>query len=320
MSTAAEPTPRCVGIALGEDEREEFTAAVSAAIASSGLDLELKPDASPGEIDYLVYNVDSGVSEFAPYTKLRAILNTWAGVEAVIGRITWPEHVPFCRMVEPGMTIGMVEYFVGHALRYHLDIDRWVRLSAEGTWQKWSPPLARDRTVGVLGLGALGAATAEALVDLNFRVVGWSRSPKTIAGVTCHHGDAGLSTTLANAEILVVILPLTADTREILNAERFAMMPSGACVINAGRGPLIDDDALLDALGSGQLRHATLDVFREEPLPKEHPFWRHSQVTVTPHIASITRPATAAAAILEQIRRDMNGAPLLHVVDRDRGY
>lgn len=312
---------RRVRVALEPHEMAEWTAALEQSLAEANLPVKIaEPDVPAGEIDYLVYNVDSGLTDFTPYTRLRAILNTWAGVESVVGKLDWPAHVPFCRMVEPGLTEGMVEYFAGHTMRYHLDIDRFQADSAAGRWEKWSPPLARDRGVGVLGLGALGAATTDMLLRLGFRVSGWSRTQKSIDGVDCHAGADGLRKVLATSEILIVILPLTPETTCILNAETLAHLPKGACLINAGRGPLIDDDALLEAMTSGQVRHATLDVFREEPLPDAHPFWRHPQVTVTPHIAAVTRPRTATQEIVQQIARDLAGKQLCHIVDPDRGY
>lgn len=307
-----------VGLAIDAAETEEWTAALQAALAP--LPVDFRPDAAAGEVDYLVYNIDSGVRDFAPYTRLKAILNTWAGVEKVVGHLDWPAHVPFTRMVEPGLTEGMVEFFVGHVMRYHLDIDRALTDSASGRWQQWTPPLARERTVGILGLGTLGQATAAALNGLGFRVMGWSRTAKEIPGTACHHGDAGLEVVLAEATILCVILPATPATENILNARTLALMPKGACIINAGRGPLIDDGALLAALASGHIAHATLDVFRTEPLPAGDPYWQNPKVTVTPHIAAATRASTAAEAIADQIARHLAGQPLLHVVDTARGY
>ncbi|MEM0988447.1 MAG: glyoxylate/hydroxypyruvate reductase A [Pseudomonadota bacterium] len=311
---------RTIGLAVDAEEHATILPELQRAAAASGRDLVVDPDATPEDVDYLVYNIDSGLTEFSAYTKLRAILNTWAGVEAVVGRITFPDGVPFCRMVEPGMTQGMSEYFVAHTMRYMIDIDRAVTQSADGVWQKWTPPLARQTPVGILGLGELGAATGAKLTALGFPVHGWSRSLKSLDGIICHAGDSGLAEVLSKSKILILILPLTPGTREIINAARLALLPRGACLINAGRGPLIDDTALLDALVSGRLRHATLDVFREEPLPPSHPFWGHPQITITPHIAAETRMDTAADAILEQIGRDLDGAALQHIVDPVRGY
>jgi glyoxylate/hydroxypyruvate reductase A len=173
-----------------------------------------------------------------------------------------------------------------------------------------------QRKVGVLGLGELGGACAGTLAQLGFQVMGWSRSAKDIPGVTCLHGPDGLATVLGEAEILILLTPFTSKTENLLNAERLAALPKGAVIINPGRGGLIDDDALLAALDAGHIGHATLDVFRVEPLPKDHPYWAHPRVTVTPHIASETRSDTAAAVIAENIRRGEQGESLLHVVDR----
>lgn len=317
---SAGPAACTIGVVLPPDEQAVFPQALESAVARSGRPLRVVRDAPPEDVDYLVWNVDSGVTNFAPYTRLRAILNTWAGVEGVVGRVRWPEHVPLVRMVEPGMNEGMAEYFTAHVLRYHLDIDRAQAQSAAGRWEIWEPPVARDRTVGILGLGALGTATAAMLAPIGFRLLGWSRTPKDLPGVDCRHGAGGLDEVLSRAEILVLVLPLTPETQNLLDARALSLLPRDACLINAGRGPLIDDDALLAALASGQLRHATLDVFRKEPLPPDHPFWRHPGITVTPHIAAITRPGTAAEAIVAQIGRDLDGFALQHVVDPARGY
>ena len=311
---------RIIGLAVGAGEQARLSIELERAIAASGRDLKLDADADPATVDYLVYNIDSGITEFSAYPRLRAIFNTWAGVEAVVDRVTWPEHVPFVRMVESGMTDGMSEYFVGHTMRYMLDIDRAQSQSAGGIWQKWSPPLARETPVGILGLGELGRATAAKLSALGFPVHGWSRSPKTLDAITCHHGPEGLDTLLSQVDILILILPLTDSTRHILNIRTLGVLKAGACIINAGRGPLIDDDALLAALANGHVRHATLDVFAVEPLPEDHLYWRNPKVTITPHIAAETRYDTAAQSILTQISRDIDGFALQHIVDTGRGY
>ncbi|MEO1732199.1 MAG: NAD(P)-dependent oxidoreductase, partial [Pseudomonadota bacterium] len=193
-------------------------------------------------------------------------------------------------------------------------------LNTSGAWAPAAPPLAGDRTVAVLGLGALGRAAGTALAQLGFHVVGWSRSAKDIPSIECYHGESGLSEALAKAEIAVLLLPNTPDTENLLNAERLRLLPQGAVILNPGRGSLIDDEALLAALDDGHIGHATLDVFRNEPLPSEHPYWRHARVTVTPHIASETRPGSASRTIAVNIKRGEDGAPFLHLVDREKGY
>ena len=290
-----------------------------AALQDAGLGhAELAIEADPAQVDYIVYAPNSGLTDFTPYTRLKAVLNLWAGVEDVVGNPTLT--VPLARMVDDGLTEGMVEWVTGHVLRHHLGIDTHIH-GQDGKWRADStPPLARDRTVAILGLGVLGTACAEALARLNFRTLGWSRSPKTVPGITCHHGAEGLRAALKEAEIAVLLLPDTPATENTLNAETLALMPPGAVILNPGRGPLIDDAALLAALDAGRVGHATLDTFRTEPLPHDHRYWSHPAVTVTPHIASTTRTASAARTIVENIRRGEAGEPFRHLVDRSLGY
>jgi glyoxylate/hydroxypyruvate reductase A len=309
-------------LTVAENVREKWTDAldVAARAASQPVDLAVAPDAhDPATIDYMVYANAGPVTDFTPYTGLKLIQNIWAGVEKVLTIPSLPETVPFARMVEPGMTIGMRDYVIAHVMRYHAEIDTVIHGIGEG-WTAPVPPLSADRRVAILGLGTLGGTVAQALVALGFKVSGWSRSPRDIPGVETHAGAAGLPLVLAKADILVCLLPRTPATENLLNAATLAMLPEGARLINAGRGELIDDGALIDALDTGPLAHATLDVFREEPLPKGHPFRHHPKVTVTPHIASVTRPATAAETVIAQIRRGEAGEPFAYVVDRARGY
>ena len=303
-------------------DRAPWRAALLAGAAALGLPMTLHDDPAavdPATVDCLVFAHAGPVQDFRPYVRLRAILSIWAGVEKALAMPGLPEGVPLTRMVEPGLVWGMRDYVVGHVMRRHLDLD--AALAGPGpVWGEPVPPLARDRTVGVLGLGALGGVAARALAALDFRVLGWSRTAKAIPGVDCRTGPEGLCAVLAAAEILVCLLPATPATEGLLDAAALALLPCGASLINAGRGALIDDAALLAALDAGRLANATLDVFRVEPLPADHPFRRHARVTVTPHVASATRPETAAPEILAQIARLARGEPLIHVVDRRRGY
>ena len=290
---------------------------LSDGLSAAGLDVRLGRDFAPDDVDYVVYAPNSALQDFAPYTRLKAVLSLWAGVEQIAGNATLT--VPLARMVDHGLTQGMTEWVVGHVLRYHLGMDAHI-VNPEHAWTPVAPPLAQQRHVTILGLGALGQAAARTLADLGFPVSGWSRTARALPGVTCHHGDAGLQDALATAEILVLLLPDTPATENILNETSLGWLPKGAHIINPGRGPLIDDEALLAALDADHIAHATLDVFRTEPLPQEHPYWAHPKVTVTPHIASETRPETAAQVICENIRRGESGEPLLHLVDRALGY
>lgn len=290
-----------------------------AAFADAGLDVALTDDpAGAWTFDYVIYTPGGPVRDFAPFTRVKAVLSLWAGVEGIVGTV--PRELPLCRMVDAGLSRGMVEYVAAHVLRYHVGTDAHV-LGQDGLWRNGVfPPLAADRTVGVLGLGALGHAVATTLALLGFDVRGWSRRLRDVPGVATFAGEAGLAAVLGASDILVTLLPATPDTAGLLDAARLARLPDGARLINPGRGTILDDAALLDALNSGRLAHATLDVFRTEPLPPDHPFWSHPRVTVTPHVAAETRPETASLAVAENIRRGEAGEPFLHRVDRDAGY
>ncbi|WP_084861069.1 2-hydroxyacid dehydrogenase [Salibaculum halophilum] len=286
------------------------------ALAEAGLSADLSPNHAPERVDYIVTAPNGDVQDYSPYTRCKLVQTIWAGVETLTDNPTLVQ--PLARMVDPGLTQGMVEWVTGHVLRHHLGMDRHI-LGQDGSWRSEVPPLAADRPVSVLGLGALGTACATTLAGLGFAVRGWARRDREIPGVEVFSGDDGLAAALRDAEIVVLLLPLTAQTRHVMRPDRLALMAPGAVLLNPGRGPLIDEAALLAALDS-HLGHATLDVFETEPLPADHPFWAHPKVTVTPHIASATRPATAATVIAENIRRGEAGAPFLHLVDRDTGY
>ncbi|MFN3292760.1 MAG: 2-hydroxyacid dehydrogenase [Gemmobacter sp.] len=288
-----------------------------AALAEAGLEARLVTEAAPETVDYIVYAPGGTVQDFAPYTRCKAVLNLWAGVERIVGNPTLTQ--PLCRMVDPALTQGMVEWVTGHVLRHHLGMDRHI-VNPGHVWAPEPPPLAGERRVAMLGLGELGRACAAMLVTLGFAVQGWSRSPRAVPGIACHHGDDGLQAALTGADIVVTLLPATPETENLLDARRLGWLAPGAAVVNPGRGTLIDDAALLAALEAGQVGHATLDVFRVEPLPADHPFWAHPRVTVTPHVAAETRPASASRVVAENIRRGEAGEPLLHLVDRARGY
>lgn len=294
-----------------------YEAPLRRALAATGLDHVLSADLPPERVDYIVYAPNSELCDFTPFTRLKAVLNLWAGVEDVVGNPTLT--VPLARMVDPGLTQGMVEWVTGQTLRHHLGLDTHI-LGQDGTWRHAIPPLAWDRPVSVLGLGELGREAARALAGLGFAVTGWSRRARAIEGIRCLHGPPGLSAALQGCEIAILLLPATAATENLLNAETLGLLAPGACIINPGRGALIDDDALLAALDSGRIGHATLDVFRSEPLPAGHPYWAHPRVTVTCHVASETRAGSASGVIAENIRRSEAGEPLLHLVDRRRGY
>ena len=300
-----------------EENWKRYKAPLQDALDDKSLDYELGTTITPSEVDFIIYAPSSSLQDFSPYTKLKAVLNLWAGVEGVTNNKTL--NVPLARMVDSGLTDGMVEWVTGHTLRHHLGIDKHIH-GQDGIWRSYVPPLAKDRIVTILGLGTLGTACGIALKRLGFNVRGWSRREKRVDGIICFYGDDQVDSSLMDADIVVLLLPDTPLTQNILNQHTLNLLKRGAFVLNPGRGPLIDDDALLAALETGQIEHATLDVFRIEPLPKNHQYWSNNKVTVIPHKASETRPRTASQVIAMNIKRAENGQKLLYLVDRENGY
>lgn len=283
------------------------------------LEFRVWPDAGdPAEIDYaLVWKPPPGVLAGLPNLKL--ILSLGAGVEPLLADSTLPD-APLIRMVAEGLTEDMAAYAVLQVLRWQRQVDAYAAQQREGVWKQLGHRPASELRVGILGLGVLGEAAAKALLPLGFQVAGWSRTPKTIRGVETLHGEDGLVALAARSDFLICLLPLTDETRGILGAKLFATLPKGAVVINAARGGHLVEADLLAALESGHLGGASLDVFAEEPLPPGHPFWTHPKVHVTPHVAGITHPSRSADHVADAILRLETGQPLLHVVDRARGY
>lgn len=255
---------------------------------------------------------------FEPFPNLSLVVNLGAGIDSLAGRADLPD-VPIARLSDDGMIALMKSYVLFSVIRYARDIPDFEQAKRLSEWRYIHPrPLHRIK-VGVLGLGHLGSAVASALANLGFAVHGWDHVEKTIAGVECHFGRAR-DEFLSQVEILVNMLPLTTHTKGLIDASVFNTLPKGAKFINASRGPVVDEPALIEALRSGQIGGATLDVFWTEPLPADHPFWQMENVLITPHLASITVPETAARDVAENIRRVRNGHEPLHLVNPSRGY
>lgn len=265
----------------------------------------------------LVWKPPAGMLATLP--NLGLILSLGAGVEPLLLDPTLPE-VPLVRMVSDGLTHDMTGYVALQVLRWHRQLDEYRELQVAGQWRPLGHKPAAEVNVGILGLGELGTAAARTLCSMNYRVMGWSRSPKEIEGVECHSGPAGLTAMLKQSDLLVCLLPLTPDTRGLLNHSLFATLPKGAVVINAGRGGHLVEEDLLAAVDSGHLAGASLDVFVQEPLPAGHPFWRHPKIHVTPHVAAFTHPTQSARTVVDTIRAFRSGAALPNLVDRRRGY
>ncbi len=256
---------------------------------------------------------------FARYRNLRLVVNLGAGVDSLLGRGDLPA-VPISRLLDPNMASMMANYVLFAALRYARDIPEFEAAQRRGEWRFIHPRELHQIRVGVLGLGELGSVAAAELARQGFAVTGWSRSPRSLPGVTCLSGMEALPGVVAGSELLIVMLPLTVETQHLLDAELLAKLPRGAKLINVSRGQIIVEDALVAALGSGALGGATLDVFETEPLPAISPLWRMENVLITPHVASVAIPRSSAAQVAESIRRVTAGETPLAQVDPARGY
>jgi glyoxylate/hydroxypyruvate reductase A len=257
--------------------------------------------------------------ELAQFPNLEVLFSIGAGVDQLdLTRV--PPHLPVVRMIEPGLVAGMVEYATMAVLALHRGLPVYLDRQR---WRDWKPERARPAAttrVGVMGLGMLGRAVLERLAGFGFALSGWSRSQRDLAGVACYAGPDALPAFLAECDILICLLPLTASTRGILNAGLFAGLPKGAGLINVGRGQHLVTDDLLAALDRGQISAAILDVVDPEPLPPDHPFWSHPGIWLTPHVASTTQAESGAEAVIANLRRHSRGEALAGLVDRARGY
>lgn len=250
---------------------------------------------------------------------LRALFNIGAGVDALL-KLRLPAGAQVVRLDDAGMSVQMAEYVSHAVIRHFREFDGYEADMREGRWSFRKPRSRADFPVGVMGLGVLGARVAQALSVFEFPVHGWSRTPKVLEGVRTHHGDVGLQTFLSSCRVLVNLLPLTPDTRYILNRETLGRLLPGGYLVNVARGAHLVEEDLLALLDSGHLAGATLDVFRTEPLPPEHPFWRHPKLTLTPHTSARTLRDESIAQIAGKIRALEAGQPIAGLVDRVRGY
>ena len=266
----------------------------------------------------VVANPQRGLLASLP--NLRLIQSAWAGVDGLLADPTVPAHAQIARLVDPGLARAMAEAVLAHVMALHRQAPQYGEQQRRHEWRKRPQPLASQRCVGVLGLGAIGAACALALTGVGFQVLGWNRRGTVVERVETFSGEHGFMQLMSRAEIVVNILPLTRETRGILNTRAFALMRPGSALVNVGRGGHVVERDLLDALTRGQLGHAVLDVFDEEPLPPRHVYWSHPAITVLPHVAAITDPNTAAPCIASNIRRFRASLPLEGEVSRKAGY
>jgi glyoxylate/hydroxypyruvate reductase A len=286
------------------------------------LDVRIHPDiGDPADIEMtLIWRYK--LNELKSFPNLKLIASLGAGVDHLVGedRHYLPEGVPIARLVDPSMTTQMTEWCLMAILNHNRRWDAYRKFQGERRYEEIAVRQPADTTVGVLGLGELGGDLAAVLARVGYRVKGWSRSAKNLDGVVCSHGADSLPGFLGDCDIVVCLLPLTPDTKGILNARTFAQMKPGAYIVNAARGGHIVEADLIAAIDAGHIAGATLDVQQAEPMPDDHPFWYHPRIVTFPHVAAITIAESCAPQVAENYRRMKDGRPFLNLVDLDRGY
>jgi glyoxylate/hydroxypyruvate reductase A len=271
------------------------------------------------EVEFIIAN-QLPPGEFASFPNLQFVASTSAGVDRLLTDPDFPAHVPIIRSINTQRMATMCAWVCYQVIRHHRRFARYPEYQAKRIWEfvRYVPP--DEVGIGVMGLGTLGGTAARTLKGFMFDVAGWSRSPKSMDGIKCFAGGDELGAFLGRSDILVSILPGTAETTDLLNSETLALLPAGAYIVNCGRGNLIDEDALIEAMDSGHIAGAALDVFKTEPLPEDHPFWTHPKVTMTPHYSSNGGAKHGVGVVVENIRRVRAGEPLADVVDKEAGY
>jgi glyoxylate/hydroxypyruvate reductase A len=300
------------------DDPEEWRAEFAEVMPE--LDFRVWPDfGKPEEIEIaLVW--DPMADRLLEFPNLKLIASLGAGVDHLLAGTTLPEGVPMTRFVDENLTQGMREWVQLYALYCLRRVPEYLAWQSQCDWHRLDAPFAYERRIGMMGLGVLGEASARALQHIGFPVIGWSRRRKNLAGIESFAGAAELDEFLALADILVCLLPLTPQTEGIIDSGLLAKLPQGACLINGARGGLVVEADLIAALEAGRLAHAVLDVTRAEPLPAEDPLWRAPNITITPHVASITNAKSGARLVAENIRRVRAGEAPHNIVDPKAGY
>lgn len=285
------------------------------------LEIRMFPEAGPPEeIEVAVCWTSHDMNELRRYPHLKLIVSMGAGVDHLLRPPGPPPGIPVARLVDTMLTTQMGEWVLLNVLRFHRQDPDYRAQQRDRVWEELEAPVTAARRIGILGLGELGSHAAKLIAGIGFPVAGWSRRPKTVPGMENFHGRDGLDAIARRSDILICLLPLTPETRGVIDARLLALLPRGAFVINGARGGHVVDADLLAALDSGQVAGAALDVFQPEPLPADHPYWMHPRVVMTPHAASITIPESAAPQVAENIRRVREGREPINLVDFAAGY
>ncbi|MCK5425068.1 MAG: glyoxylate/hydroxypyruvate reductase A [Emcibacter sp.] len=299
-------------------ERDATDFSLMLATTDPELDIRIWPDVGDAQdIEYaIVWNHPAG--ELLKYPNLKVIASFGAGVDHIFKDPDLPDHVAITRLVDDSLSGQMCEYVAGVILNHRLRLTEYREFQAAANWSPKAPHPGNN--VCLLGLGNIGREVAAYLTGLNFTVSGWSQSLKNIENVKSFHGEKSLGEAISDADYIVCLLPLTPSTENILDKSLFSKAKKGAYLINVGRGGHLNEDDLLDALYQGQLDGACLDVFKVEPLPDDHPFWRHPKIYLTPHSASLTNLEKAAHQLHENYLNMKNNRTLINKIDPAKGY
>ena len=284
------------------------------------LDIEIWPDVEQKDRVQFAVAWNHPRQVLNSYPNLKAVSSLGAGVDHILQDETLPEHVPVCRVVSSSLIRQMKEYVLNAVLNYQRHTIQYVRQKIQGVWEVHPNRSPEDFTIGIMGLGELGRPVSELLAELGYRVKGWSKSSKSIDAVETFSGHDGLPAFLSKSRVLICMLPLTKETRDILNLEVFKSLNHPGYLINVGRGEHLVEEDLIYALDKEWLEGATLDVFTEEPLPERHSFWNRENIMITPHVSSLTEPDEVSEQIVENYKRALSGMELQNKVDKEKGY
>lgn len=285
-----------------------------------GMNIYVYPEEhDPQEVEFaLCWNHPRGL--FKNYPNLKVIASMGAGVDHIVNDPGLPDDVKITRVVDEMLTNDMSDFVLSQVMNHVRGLHGYTKAQKDKKWETFQYKRPKDTKVGIMGLGVLGNDAANKLTKNGFDVYAWTRTQKECNNITCFHGKEQLEEFLKNSEILVCLLPLTEDTENILNADLFDMLPEGAYVINVARGQHLVEHDLMEMIDKGHLSGASLDVFREEPLPEEHPFWEHPRINITPHIASLTNPESVIPQIVDNYERMKENEPLKNTVEMNKGY
>ncbi len=301
-----------------DDKIELWKNALKAADSSLEVFSYLEPHDKEAVEVALVWKHPEGT--LSQYPNLKYIASSGAGVDYIFADETTPKHLPVTRVIDTMLASDMSEYVIAVIFSFLKHLNRYRVDQYDKVWKPRQYHRISDFTVGIMGLGALGTVLAKDLLHFGFKTQGWSNSKKVLPGLTSFEGKTEFNSFLSSSQILVCLLPLTSETNGILNSTLFAQLPKGAYVINAARGGHLVDQDLIDAIDNGHISGATLDVFHQEPLSTEHPFWAHEKIHITPHYASVSDTNSVVPQILENYRRMQQGEPLLNLVSQMKGY